>query len=328
LKLEGASKVTGEGLTVNLPQLEMLDLNNCSEITSAGLNNLLSKSNQLTGLNIIGIELSFEDISANLPNLNVEVIDLDRSNVTDSGLNSLLRCFPKYQGKTLIMDLSSTPIIGEGIVASFDKLKGLSLTYCETLTDAGLENLLKSSPNLTYLDVSNTKITGTGIVSLGKVKVLLMTACKNLTSSGLNTMLENCKSLDFLQLRGTSLTDLSAPVDSLDKLDLSGDDNLTDADINTMLGMCKKLKYLLVKNCAGLTLQGITAPLDTLEEIDLKMCQNLTVAGLLRMLTGCKRLRSLDLMYTNIQMEEELATKLGQIENLDVPYEKFIVGED
>ena len=162
------SKITGVGVEegVNsLPNLEVLNLSGCLNLTERGMKEILriSRSNlreldlsrsKITG---VGIEEGVNSL------LNLETLKLSLCyNLTDGGLKEILR----ISGSSIrVLDISSTNITGQGFMdgVSLPMLEELNLSSCRELTDGGLKDILRiSGSSIRVLDVSYTNITEQG----------------------------------------------------------------------------------------------------------------------------------------------------------------------
>ena len=194
------TNVTGQGLGEfqnKFADLQALNLCDCPQLTNQGLLEILSMcGTKLQDLEVMRTNITGQGLGklqgkfANLKKLELKFCP----SLTDQGLLEVLRmCGIKVQD----LDIGSTNITGQGLEELQKKLadlKKLSLTYCHSLTDEGLLDVLKMcGTKLQDMDISETFITGQGLVELqGKfadLKKLTLNNCPRLTDQGLSEII-------------------------------------------------------------------------------------------------------------------------------------------
>ena len=144
LVLQDAS-VSNAGLSVlaQMPELEYLDLSQCTRIDSDGLPALQS----LTKLKELRLWMHVSDAGlARLAGLTtLERLNLDKTHVTDAGLAHL-----KSLVNLVSLRLNSNTITDAGLehLAALTKLQELSVAYCTGVTEQGIAALKQSVPGL------------------------------------------------------------------------------------------------------------------------------------------------------------------------------------
>lgn len=229
------TKVGDEGVNylVNAPQLELLDLLECTGVSDACLptigklskmRNLRVFGRQITddGMqhiakleNLAALGLQYADVSdvglAKLETLkNLKEINLYGTNISDAGLSSLAK-MPKLAKARL----RETSIRGENAeaFASMKAMKDLDLSE-SPVVDAALVHIGKIA-GLQKLNLWNTRIGDEGVSSLAGLNDLTELNLDNLldvTDASMDTI-GGFKKLKLLHLGGTSITD-----DGLSKL--------------------------------------------------------------------------------------------------------------
>ena len=281
------------GLALQFPELEILRLQNCSELTETGLVNLLqmstnklkalklSSNGKVTGDGLRGLARQFPDL---------ECLGLQNcSKLTESGLVNML----KMSGSKLKeLSLAGNQLTGdelEELALQFPHLEVLGLHSCSKLTETGLINILQMcGEQLKDLQLAGSKVTGEALGGLADkfphLKILGLQNCSQVTETGLvNLLLMSGREIQELYLAGNQLT---------------GD----------------KLKGL-----------GVGVQLHRLEVLGLQHCTELTDTGLVTMLQVCgDKLRDLNLSHC-LQLSEEGLRELmripgGQLKNLDCSY--------
>jgi internalin A len=151
---------------------------------------------------------------SNLPDL--EVIDLQRTDVTDSGLR-VLTSLTKLRSLALPRSITDRGMV---MVADLRSLVCLEMWAC-AITDDGLSDL-ENLTNIEYLNLADTKITGKGLRHLSRMENLVFLGLDGTAVAGegiesLNTL----PSLRELKLGHTRIADqdLAAIVPTLRRLE-------------------------------------------------------------------------------------------------------------
>ncbi|KAF8470550.1 hypothetical protein BDZ91DRAFT_541490 [Kalaharituber pfeilii] len=118
-------------------KLKHLDLSRCSRLTSATLKHLAYNVPDLEGLQLSGCE-----------------------GMTDEGFEALLPTVPKLTHLDLeeCTQVSNTTVLALAKAPCAVTLKHLQLSYCEQVGDVGLAPLIRACPNLTNLEIDNTRV--------------------------------------------------------------------------------------------------------------------------------------------------------------------------
>jgi hypothetical protein len=194
LNLWGCKEITDEGLgdlLKELPHLTSLDLGYCSQLTSEVLKSL-AHLKHLTSLSLWGCYgITGKELKL-LKKLNhLSILSLGRCGITDKGLKSLaplthltslnlggceqitdegLKSLKGLTGLTSLNLWTCSHITNKILksLTSFTYLTSLDLSWCKEITDEGLLELLKELTNLTFLDLSITKVSQGGVERLRK----------------------------------------------------------------------------------------------------------------------------------------------------------------
>ena len=252
--------------------------------------------------------------------------------------NGLIEILRRSKSNLRELDLFGSSITGIGLeegVNSFSNLEILNLAYCQKLTNEGLVEILRISENkLRVLDLSNTRITGSGlgVNSLPNLETLNLAYCRKLTSEGLIEILRisgnNLRVLNLSRTRivGIGLEKGVNSLPNLERLNLSCCDKLTDGGVVEILKISgSKLRYLdvSVSNITGIGLEKRLISLPNLETLNLSCCDKLTNNRLAKVLriSGSK-LRLVNLSRTRITGIgfEEGVKSLSNLETLDLSY--------
>lgn len=198
-------------LSIACPKLESLNIAHCGYFTDVGLSALTGLLN-LTSLNLSGCVILKEWLCL-LANAcpQLEKLNLSRCNnykLSDSHLEELPR---------------------------FSNLNSLYLSYCDKITDAGME-VFEGCPNLLILDINS---------------------CRLVTDEGILYLARGCKKLKEIRLRWCDITDLGISMlalgcPMLTAVDLSFCKNVTGIGIWNMAKLCPNLGYLGISFCWGI----------------------------------------------------------------------------
>ena len=237
---EIAHRLTGIG--PKFPQLEILDLSLCGELTDTGLATLLHMSgDKLKDLNLAGNWIvtgdSLGGLGLQFPHLEILNIS-DCGELTDTGLMNLLQMSGNKLKQLKLYD--NVQVSGDclgGLELQFPHLDILSISNCRKLTGTGLINLLQMSGNkLKHLKlVVNQLVTGDCLVGLElqfpHLESLNLFNCTKLTDTGL---------VNLLQMSGNKLVNV----------DLSFCIQLSEEGLQELKKISKgQLKTL---NCSGI----------------------------------------------------------------------------
>ncbi|XP_043823521.1 dynein regulatory complex subunit 6 [Dromiciops gliroides] len=220
----------------NLKNLVVLNLTNCIRIGDAGLRSFLSgpSSSKLRELNLTNCaqisDLALAQMGErcrSLTYLNLRSC----TQLTDCGIEFITK-LPNL----ISIDLSVTAITDEALtsLSSHKKLKELTVSGCEFITDSGIKEFCQLTPILEHLDVSYC------LKLSGEVLKALSSKCFRLTSLNI----AGCPKMNDLAIRI-----LSKKCHYLHILDVSGCVHLTDKAIEYLLEGCKQLRVLKMRFC-------------------------------------------------------------------------------
>ncbi|XP_024413841.3 F-box and leucine-rich repeat protein 13 isoform X2 [Desmodus rotundus] len=219
-----------------LKRLRVLNLTNCVRIGDTGLKYFLDgpASTRIRELNLSNCiqlgDASIVKLPECCPHLNYLSLR-NCKHVTDGGIESIINIF-----SLISVDLSGTSISNEGlmILSRHKKLKELSLSECDKITNIGIQAFCKGSLILEHLDVSY---------------------CPQLSDEFITALAIYCINLTSLNIAGCpKITDsamevLSAKCGYLHILDTSGCVLLTDQMLENLQIGCKQLRILKMQYC-------------------------------------------------------------------------------
>jgi len=268
MKLEGNNRITDSAirsLVRSCPDLRHLYLAECQRLTDLSLK-ALGFCKNLTVANVA-----------------------DCVRLSDTGLRYIVEGHsgPKLRELNLTNCLRVSDVSVLRIVQRCTTLTYINLSYCEHVTDAGVE-LLGMIPSLISVDISGCFVQDQGISALGnnpKLKDIIIAECINVSDIGMQKLvqhtrdLENldvsecklltdhsikslafcCRRLRTLNISGCrllsdqSLQYLSGVSHYLDSLDFSGCNLISDKALRFLRKGCRNLKYLSMRNCRGVS---------------------------------------------------------------------------
>ncbi|PFH51278.1 hypothetical protein AMATHDRAFT_59267 [Amanita thiersii Skay4041] len=172
---------------------------------------------------------------------NLRLLDLAHCNITDAGI--------------------------EGIVRHASKIQTLILTGCEQLTDRSLESIRKLGDRLDVLIMAHVpKITDRGVVKLArscpKLRCVDVAFCENLTDMSVFELasLSSLRRLSLICVR--KITDiaiyaLAEQANELERLHLSYCENISLDAIHTLLRKLERLQQLTVTGVPSFRIEGV-----------------------------------------------------------------------
>lgn len=295
-------------LVYGLPNLEILDLSGCFNVTDNNLNVALTSC--LPSLAHLNLSLcksvtdtSLARISKLLPNL----ICLDLagcSRITASGLVYIGWGLPKMKRLNLrsctqVSDRGIGNICGHNLQVTGAEgnleLEELILQDSQTITDQALKLI---SNNLSFLRILNLsfcgRITDSGLRFLAKMSTLRelnVRMCEDISDIGIGYLAEGGSRVTHLDLSfcsrvtDDSLIHISQGLFQLQNLSLCNC-NVSDEGISKMVRTCHEIDTLNLGQCRMLTNQSIETiaqHLKRIKEIDLYGCPRITPSALQRL---------------------------------------------
>jgi len=141
------------------------------------------------------------------------------------------------------------------VVARCVQLKSLSLQRCVAMTDAGLATLMASLPNLTTLNISATRVNGSGLAATPHPALTTLDACgcPGLGDSQLPGIAAALPRLATLRVAACSVTNAglvaAAPhLSKLTELDLGPQFEVSDAGLRALAASAASLNTLTLGN--------------------------------------------------------------------------------
>ncbi len=145
----------------NTAKLRKIQLSCCKEISDSELKTFInSLPNTIPMLSLCDTNLSDNILLEDIPRFQrLEIFSISYCpQLSPGAISILLTLLPDTIER---LHLSNTKLTDEGLnkISRFQKLKTLNISYCESLSDSGLENLLESLPDtIEELDLSRTNL--------------------------------------------------------------------------------------------------------------------------------------------------------------------------
>ncbi|KAK9280232.1 hypothetical protein L1049_013919 [Liquidambar formosana] len=285
----------------NCPNLTSLTVESCSNIGNEGLQAVGQCCPSLKSISVKDCPLIGDQGIASLfssASYVLTKVKLQALNITDVSL-AVIGHYGKAVTDLVLTGLQNVSERGFWVMGNghgLQKLKSLTVTSCQGVTDLGLEAVGKGCPNLTQFCLRKCAfLSDNGLVSFakaaGSLESLQLQECHRITQFGFFGALVNCgaklKALALVNCLGIKDVNLGLP----------------------LLSPCKSLRSLSVQNCPGfgnasLAILGKLCP--HLQHLDLSGLHGITDAGFLLLLESCES----DLVKVNLSNCVNLTDKV------------------
>ncbi|XP_015786649.1 F-box/LRR-repeat protein 14 [Tetranychus urticae] len=246
----------------NTPNIEVLDLGGCSEITDHALVAIRKCLKQLKQLNLRSCryitDKGIHRLCLSQFSDDISQLDVWKPAPDDDGLANLE-----------LLDLQDCQTLSDDalkyISSGLKNLKSLNLSFCVGITDMGLK-YLSSMTSLKEINLrSCTNITNTGLRYLSesgiKLNILDVSFCDKITDSGLFYISQGLTTLTTLSLNSCLITDegltkLSTSLTNLKTLNIGQCNCITDIGVSSLAENCHKLENIDLYGCTRITQAG------------------------------------------------------------------------
>lgn len=319
-----------------LPALASVDFTNCLLVSKKGVQELSKHPEQITTLTFTGctkVDNNFLKVLSIFVNLKSLTLRGCR-NVSDKGV-------PHIAALASLTYLDLSPYVAVSLwdeeaddaekvtdysmekLAELTELQHLELELCEEVHNSGL-GLLKPLKNLTYLNLSRTGVSNSGletILEFKNLKSLRLGSCNISDNPGI-LLLAKMTSLTYLDLNNkegisnSSWEKLETLV-NLERLDISFGGQMTDAGIPGLMKI-PNLRWLDLGACTGITDEGVRelTKFTNLTRLSLNRCDQVTDDGMkqLSSLTNLKHLEVGTTGFRDVQVKGiQFITSLSDI---------------
>lgn len=168
------------------------------------LSKLLNGTTQCLDLTSISLDTNFLKALKKCRKLCCLHLTNEENNaVIQDDLHNLFKNSPHLEVLTLTHFAQVLDDSLSNLVQNCSSLKAIDLSGCTNITDDGLKELAKLS-GLTWIKLSNTNITDTGVARLvqsensTRIKELRLDGCSKITEIGLKMIVEHCSKIEVL----------------------------------------------------------------------------------------------------------------------------------
>ncbi|OJJ47603.1 hypothetical protein ASPZODRAFT_141189 [Penicilliopsis zonata CBS 506.65] len=279
----------------NCPRLQGLNITGCTKVTDDSLITVSENCRQIKRLKLNGVSQvthrSIASFAQNCPSI-LEIDLFDCKLVTSPSVTALLSTLRNLRELRLS---HCTAIDDSGFLnlsphLTFDSLRILDLTACETIRDDAVERIVSAAPRLRNLVLAKCRfITDRSVLAICKLGKNLhyvhLGHCSNITDGAVMQLVKSCNRIRYI--------------------DLACCTRLTDRSVQQLATLPKLRRIGLVK-CQAITDQSILAlarpkisphpmGVSSLERVHLSYCVHLTMKGIHALLNHCPRLTHLSL---------------------------------
>lgn len=279
--------------------------------------------------NLNACDQDLEELSGK--NYNLREIYLSDAQISDKGIDKLVRFFPKLQIINLENCEHITDVSLESISTHCAELCELNLAFCERITAKGVRSILTLCTNLVELDLTDFQKLDLSIIHLlmqrqETLEHLDLSFCEFFDNEMALLMFTNAwPNLISLVLIGCDLTDeavkqILISCQDLIIFELNNCSQVSDLGLSYIAEYGKQIKFLSFGNASEVTDQGLDAlslNCSALIRISFSNCDKITEIGLRSILEQCAFLEIFKIeTCKNIseefvkKAEEQLSTRL------------------
>ncbi|KAK4375229.1 hypothetical protein RND71_005906 [Anisodus tanguticus] len=284
LTIDSCSNIGNESLQAvgrYCPNLKVIAVNNCPLIGDQGISGLFSSAGHV----LIRVKLQ----ALNISDVSLAVIGHYGIAVTDLALGGLRSV--KERGFWVMGN-------GQGL----QKLKSLTISACNGVSDLGLQAICKGCPNLKLFCLQKCDdLSDNGLVAFVKASVLLenlqLEECHGITQTGFFGVLFNCGN--------ATIAVLGRLCPELTHLELSGLLGITDEGLFPLVQSCEaSLVEVNLSGCVNVADKSVSAIAKlhggTLESLIIDGCRHVTDETLVEISNSCWLLDELDVSKCGI----------------------------
>ncbi|XP_031372171.1 EIN3-binding F-box protein 1 [Punica granatum] len=285
-------------LAKGCPNLTEVTIESCRKVSNEGLQTLAKCCLNLKSVSVKDCPLVGDQGIAGLvsnASFVLTKLKLQGLNVTDLSL-AVIGHYGKQVTELVLENLSNVSERGFWVMGNghgLQKLRSLSVSSCQGVTDLGFDSIAKGCPNLKQLSVRRCSVlSDNGLVSFAKSAVSLeklhLEECHRVTQYGLFGSIissrETLKTLSVVNCFGVKDFDSSPPVvpscESLRSLSIKNCPGFGDSNLVILGKICPRLQNLDLSGLCGITDSGLL-PLsesceDGLTRVNISGCVNLT----------------------------------------------------
>ncbi|XP_005098065.1 F-box/LRR-repeat protein 16 [Aplysia californica] len=244
---------------------------------------------------------------------NIKTVCIRCSNISDGGLESIVRKMPNISK----VELSNcNEVTGSGLWACLNpRITALTITDCIHIADDTIGAIAQLLPSLYELNLQAYHVTDNGLALFdsklnSSLRILRLKSCWEITNHGIVNIIHSLPNITYLSLSGCSkITDdgieiIAENMKKLKSLDISWCSRVTDASLEYVACDLGNLEELVLDRCTHVTDIGIgyISTMTPLSRLFIRWCVQVGDFGLhhifsmrnLRVLSiaGCRRLTS------------------------------------
>ena len=176
-----------------------------------------------------------------------------------------------------VLNLNEIPCVDDSVLQviglSCRKLRGISLNYCSSITDIGLDALYEFNDDISELSLCDCfEITRASILRLSRrtpnLTYLRLTGCMMITDEAIESIVNHCLSLRYLFLAKCSITDRTLMAiahmgsrSKLEYIDTAYSKTISLAAVVKLIKCCPSLMSLGLGGCKQITKHKIISQL-------------------------------------------------------------------
>eukprot|EP00794_Sanderia_malayensis_P006047 gene6047-6749_t len=265
-------------------KLQVIELEGNSRITDSAVRSLVKCCPELKRIHLVDCErLTDLSLKALSQSKNVTVANIaDCIRLSDTGVRYVVEgaSGTKLRELNLTNCLRVSDVSVLRIAQRCFSLTYINLSYCEHVTDAGVE-LLGTILSLISVDLSGCLVQDQGIAALGnntRFKDIVISGCSSITDIGIQKLVQQTRSLENFDVSDCKL--------------------ISDHAIKSLAFCCRRLRTLNISGCRLLTdasLQYLSGVCHFIDSLDLSNCGLISDRALRFLRKGCRNLKNLSI---------------------------------
>ena len=339
-----------DSIAEKCPDLQVLNVEGCFRLTSAGLLAVGTRCQQIETL-ILSVPRhdSVETLVHLIENLNnlkrLEVLSKEREEDELHSLTIGFHLLHALQANSSLQSFTceNGTMTDELVIPSSwnFNLRELHLPYCNQLDSAVLKCIADTCPSLQSLDVShcrNVYDSGIGGVSnsCNQLKHLNVSACDGVTDIGIVQVAENCPLLQTVCVAGNvlhkppsgNITDVAVSCiaqncPDLCRLNVKWCQGVSDAGIAEVASHCTNLTHINTGGCLSISdvsMKVLATFSKNLRCLEIVECLRITTAGVNDIVQNCRKLEHVDMQVCSYVTDLRFDGAGSMVSYIDLSY--------
>lgn len=274
INFSGLASVNDSAMKIisqSCPQLQVLNVSWCINVTTKGLKKIVASCQHLRDLRASEIHGFYdEDFAYELfEQNNLERLIMSRTDLTDTALRIIMQGVdPELDiltGRPLVPPRQFRHLdIHQCIAVTDDGLKslayhvpyleGLQISQCPELTDESVVDVIRSTPKLSHLELEDlVQLTNNTLVELAmsacapRLQHLNISFCENLGDIGMLQVMKSCISIRSVEMDNTRISDLTLMEASCRVRRRGYDETLPRVGLHLVVFDCSNITWAGVK---------------------------------------------------------------------------------